>query len=140
MMTTEQLEPKMSAHVQNLAWNFGLFDWISSAAPARIAASKADDTKRPIGVTAFLEDPRARTMHAWISLPNKTEYHVGVDGEGVDVWIHGNAEKQLNSVVLGTFALSAQEGCHRCLALLFSLLSSWSFQAQRPVALRELPI
>jgi Methylamine utilization protein MauJ len=130
----------MATHVQNLAWNFGLFDWMSSAAPARIAASNADSTRRPIGVTAFIEDPRARTMHAWISLPSKVEYHVGVDGEAVDIWIQGNADRQLNSVVLGTFALSAHEGCQRSLALLFSLLSSWSFQTQRPVGLRELQI
>ena len=130
----------MAAHVQNLAWNFGLFDWISSVAPAQIAASNADSTRRPIGVTAFIEDPRARTMHAWISLPSKSEYRVGVDGETVDFWIQENAEKELNSVLLGTFATSAREGCQRSLTLLFSLLSSWSFQTQRPVAVRELLI
>ena len=79
-------------------------------------------------------------MHAWIYLPSKAEYHVGAEGEAVDVWIHGNADNQLNSVLLGTFAFSAQEGCQRSLALLFSLLSSWSFQTQRPVSVRELLI
>jgi hypothetical protein len=130
----------MAEHVRNLAWNLGLFDWVASAAPAQIAASKADITNRPIGVTAYLEDPRARTTHVWISLPSKTEYHVGADGGTVDVWVNGTPERLLSSVLLGTFALSAQEGCNRCLALLLSLLSSWSFQAQRPVAIRELSI
>jgi hypothetical protein len=140
-MTGEQpSEPKTAEYVRNLAWNFGLFDWISSAAPAQIAASKGDSTRRPIGVTAFVEDPRARTLHAWITLPSVTEYHVGVDGEVVNLWINGTADRQLNSVLLGTYALSAQEGCKRCLALLLSLFSSWSFQTQRPVALRELAV
>lgn len=140
MKSQQPDEPKMAEHVQNLAWNCGLFDWISSAGPAQIAASKADSTRRPIGITAFVEDPRARTMHAWIILPSKTEYQVNVDGEAVDVWINGTSDRQLNSVLLGTFALSALEACQRCLALLLSLLSSWSFQTQRPIALREIAV
>jgi hypothetical protein len=132
------INTQMSAHVLNVPWNFGLFDWVASA--ARIVASKSDTSARPIAITGFVEDPRARTAHAWVTLPKQAEYRLKVDDATVDVWIQGNAENLLSSVLLGTYASSAQEGLYRCSALLFSLMSSWSFQAQRPISLRELTI
>lgn len=136
----EYAEPPMSKHVLNLPWNFGLFDWVASSEADRIVASKADTSARPIAVIGFVEDPRARTAHAWVTLPKQAEYRLKVDDATVDIWIQGNAENLLSSVLLGTHASSAQEGLYRCSTLLFSLMSSWSFQTQRPISLRELAI
>lgn len=127
----------MNPHVSNLAWNFGLFDWIPAAGPESIASSELDVSLRPIGVTVFLEDPRARTPHVWAQAPNKTENHVNVDDSIVDIWVESNADGFVSSLLFGTHATSPAEGTERCCSILFSLLSSWSFQAQRPMAVRE---
>jgi hypothetical protein len=128
----------MVAYTSNVPWSFGPFDWITATEAAQIDSSRADVAQRPIGITAFIEDPRARTPHTWVKLPNTTEYHLKVDNGTVDIWVRGNSDGLMNSLVLGTFAQSPSEALSRCGSLLFSLLSSWSFQAQRPFAVREL--
>ncbi len=130
----------MNQYVCNLPWNLGLFDWLPAAEPAQTAASEADTSCRPVGITAFVEDPRARTAHVWALVPNKREYHVRVDENGVDFWVQANGDGLLSSVALGTYANSPSKGFQRCCSVLLSLLTSWSFQTQRPIALRELLI
>jgi hypothetical protein len=103
-------------------------------------ASDADATVRPVGVTAFLEDPRARTGYVYVRPPAQTEYHVKTDdGSVVDLWLRASPDGQfLGSVLLGTHAETPKRAFDRNYAYLLSLLSSWSFQAQRPMAVREL--
>jgi hypothetical protein len=113
---------------------------MAAAEPACVRASGEDVSPRPIGITASIEDPRARTMHAWIQPPKTNEYHIQVDGGIVDICINGNADRLVSSVLLGTHAVSPSEALDRCASLLLSLLSSWSFQTQRPIGVRELLI
>jgi Methylamine utilization protein MauJ len=128
----------MSAHVRNLPWSLGPLDWIPAAEPARIEESEKDSSVRAIGLTVFLEDPRARTPYVHVQLPKQTEYGVNTGEAVVDIWLRASSEQGfLASILLGTQAPSPREAFNRSYALALSLLSSWSFQAQRPVSIRE---
>src|SRR5580765_4644051 len=126
-------------YTHNLPWSLGPYDWLPASDPMTIEASDANTTVRPIGVTIFLEDPRARTSYVYVRPPAQTEYHVTTnDGAVVDLWLRATPDGRfLNSVLLGTLAASPKQAFDRNYAYLLSLLSSWSFQAQRPMAVRE---
>jgi hypothetical protein len=130
----------MSSYTKNLPWSFGPYDWLPASDPKTIEASGVDTTVRPIGVTVWLEDPRARTAYVYVQPPAQTEYHVKTaDGAVVDLWLRATPDGQfLNSVLLGTRTESPKRAFDRNYAYLLSLLSSWSFQAQRPMAVREI--
>src|ERR1700730_12566040 len=130
----------LMTHAQNLPWSLGPYDWLPATDPKTIEASDIDATVRPVGVTVFLEDPRARTAYVYVRPPAETEYHVNTDaGTVVDLWLRATPDGQfLNSVLLGTHAASAKQAFDRSYAYLLSLLSLWSFQAQRPMAVREI--
>jgi hypothetical protein len=127
----------MNPHVANLPWSFGIFDWMAASAPETVSASKADSACRPIATTSFLEDPRARTAHVWVRPPNQSEFRVDVEGVTVDIWVNTNPEGFVHSLLSGTHATSPREGVSRCVSATSCLLSSWSFQCQRPMAVRE---
>jgi Methylamine utilization protein MauJ len=130
----------VSSHTTNVPWSFGPYDWLPASTSETITASDADTTVRPVGVTAFLEDPRARAAHVYVRPPAQTEYHVKTDdGSVVDLWLRACPDGQfLSSVLLGTHAETPKRAFDRNYAYLLSLLSSWSFQAQRPMAVREI--
>jgi hypothetical protein len=127
-------------YVQNLPWSLGPYDWLPASDPKTIEASDIDTTIRPVGITVFLEDPRARTPYVYVHPPAETEYHVNTDdGTVVDLWLRATPDGQfLSSVLLGTHAASAKQAFDRSYAYLLSLLSLWSFQAQRPMAVHEI--
>ncbi len=128
-------------HTANLPWNLGVMDWLPASAPESIARALTDTMERPIGVRFFLEDPRARTPHLWAKLPERTEYHVAAEGKSVDIWIMPGSDPGTVAVMqLGTFATSAKEGFRRCGSIGLSTMSVWSFQLQRPVAIRDIRI
>ena len=128
-------------YTANLPWNLGLLDWLVASEPDSIVKSLADTSERPIGVRIFLEDPRARTAHIWAHMPERTEYHVKIDGKTVDLRIIPSVDQNIvGGLQLGTFAQSAKEGFLRSAPLAMSMMSVWSFQLQRPVAVRELRI
>src|SRR5262249_23105856 len=83
---------------------------------------------------------RARTTHAWAIPPTRRDYHIIVDERPVDFWLQADDSGLLSSVLLGCHAESPPEAFRRCCTVLLSLLTSWSFQIQRPLAIRELHI
>jgi methylamine utilization protein MauJ len=130
----------VSSYTQNLPWSLGPYDWLPASAPQTVTASDADAVVRPVGVTIFLEDPRARAAQVYVRPPAQTEYHVTTDeGAVVDLWLRATPDGQfLSSVLLGTHAPSPKQAFDRSYAYLLSLISLWSFQAQRPMAVREI--
>jgi hypothetical protein len=62
-----------------------------------------------------------------------------LEGDVVDLWLRTTLDGQfLDSVLLGTRATSPKLAFDRNFGYLLSLLSLWSFQAQRPMAVREI--
>jgi hypothetical protein len=128
-------------YTANLPWNLGLLDWLAASDSDSIKKSQSDNAVRPIGVTVLVEDQRARTNHIWAQMPMQTEYHLDDDGHTVDLWITPSADtKIVGGLLLGTFASSTKEGFLRCCAVAMSTMSTWSFQLQRPVAVREVRV
>jgi Methylamine utilization protein MauJ len=125
---------------QLLIPTIGPHHWVRMSSPDTIKASDEDATLRPISVVFFLEDPRARTQHVYVTLDEGKEFHSGKDDEAVNIWLEENQEGLLQAITVGVFDTSTQTAFLRASEKIYSMLSLWTYQYKRPFSIQEVKL
>lgn len=118
----------------------GPHHWVRMSSPDNIKASDEDATLRPISVVFFLEDPRARTQHVYVTLGEEKDCHYGEDADAVNIWLEGNKEGLLRIIRVGVFDTSTQSAFLRAAEQIYSMLSLWTYQYKRPFSIQEVKL
>lgn len=118
----------------------GPHHWVRMSAPNAIKASDRDSALRPIAIVFFLEDPRARTQHVYVTLDEGKEFHYGEGNEVVNIYLEGNQEGLLRVITVGVFDTSTQSAFQRASEPIYSMLSLWTYQYKRPFSIQEVKI
>jgi hypothetical protein len=118
----------------------GPHHWVRVSSPDAIKASDDDKTLRPISIVFFLEDPRARTQHVYVTLDQEKEFHYGENSDAVNIWLEGNKERLLQSIIVGVYDTSTQSAFLRAAERIYSMLSLWTYQYKRPFSVQEVKL
>ena len=78
--------------------NIGTFHWRCSANQEIVKKAGNDKSKRKFGVRFLLEDPRARTNYAYITLTKELSQHDKNDH--CDIWYEKNKDGFLGSILI----------------------------------------
>lgn len=118
----------------------GPHHWVPMSPPNTIKASDVDATLRPISIVFFLEDPRARTQHVYVTLSEEKDFHYGENEDAVNIWLEGNQEGLLQAITVGVFDTSTQSAFLRASERIYSMLSLWTYQYKRPFSIQEVKL
>jgi hypothetical protein len=118
----------------------GPHHWVAMSTPNTIKASDRDSTLRPIATIFFLEDPRARTQHAYVTLGKEKEFHCGEGNEAVNFYLEDNEEGLLRVITVGVFDTSTKSAFLRAAERIYPMLSLWTYQYKRPLSIQEIKL